>query len=349
MFQITSEYNMIKNVLIHRIPNIIDSEKFEKYKSDNFDELYQLYIKLKLEKHNDEHNLINAGNMSAFVDRTRTLPHYLKMAEPIPFPELKTDFNKSFEQVTLERAKEIVDFANGQQICVSWSGGIDSTAVIFALLQYADPKQLMICMNYYSIIESGSLFDKFIKGKGIPYKLQTPVKDPEFDEGVIVTGYLGDQLYGKIQSLSEEHFTMNWRNLFDNEQIEVFERILENYPQKNVNTVPQFQSFIEMNTKWEMGRFNRMRGIPKSISDRMINFYETDDYQRWSIGDYEQKYGSTADPKKLKLPHRKFLEKYMGTDFYSSNKVIQTSHYHILDHNWVMLLEDGTNLYLKDF
>ena len=339
---------MIKNLLIHRIPEVIDSEQFKKYKSERFDELYPLYIKLKLEKHNDEHNLINAGNMSAWVDRTGTLPHYLNMTAPLPFPKMDSNFNKSFEQVTLERAKEIVDLANGQQICVSWSGGIDSTTAIFALLQYADPKQLLICMNYYSIIESGSLFDKFIKGRGIPYKLQTPVKDPDFGEGIIVTGYLGDQLYGKLQSLSEEQFNASWKTIFNNDQIELFEKILDNYPQKNINTLPQFQAFIEMNIKWEMGRFNRMRGLPKSIADRMINFYESDDYQRWSIGDYEPKY-LNYEQTNLKYPHREFLKKYMETDFYSANKVIQTSHYHILDHNWVMLLEDGTNLYLKDF
>jgi len=39
----------------------------------------------------------------------------------------------------------------------------------------------------------------------------------------------------------------------------------------------------------------------------------------------------------------------METDYYSSNKVVQTSHFSILNPDWLMLLEDGTNLYIKDF
>lgn len=339
---------MITNILVHRMPEIIDSPKLDQYKHERFDELYPLYRKLKLEKYNNEDNLLVAGNMSLWSDRTGTVPHYLKTSPYLPLPKLDPNFRKSFEQVTLERAKEIVDFANGQQICISWSGGIDSTAVIFALLQYADPKQLLICMNHYSIIESGSVFDKFIKSRGIRYKLQTPVRDPDFGEGVIVTGYLGDQIYGKVQMLRPEQFTMNWKTEFSNEQIEFLEPILENYPQKNINTLPQFQAFIEMNVKYQQGRFNRVRGTPKHIADRVISFYESEDYQKWSLGDYEPKFLS-PDPTTFKNPHRNFLKKYMETDFYSKHKVIQCSHYHILDHNWVILLEDGTNLYVKDF
>lgn len=340
---------MIVNFLVHRLKDVIDLPKFEPFKADNFDELFPYYMDLGLENwYNKDNNFIN-GNMSGFQDRTRTLPHYLKMSGWEPLPEKDTSFDKSLKQITLETAKAIVDRANGQQIAVSWSGGLDSTTALFALMQFADPKQLIVVCNYYSIVESGSVFDRFIRGRGIRYSLNMPVTNPEFADGLIVTGYLGDQLFGKLQSLSPDQYKMNWRVGMNKKQIECMERILENYPSVHrVHNKKQFSRFIELNCKWQMGKTNRMRNMPKEIASRMVNFYETVDYQKWSLGSYEE-WHVDSDPKTYKLPLRKFLAEMMETDYYSANKVVQTSHFHILDHNWVMLLEDGTNLHLKDF
>lgn len=338
---------MIHNLLIHRLPEVINSPKMDKFKSERFDELYPLYQKLELERYNAKDNLITAGNMSLFADRTGTIPHYLKVSGVTPLPKVEPTFNKSFKQICLETAKDLVERANGEQIVVSWSGGLDSTTALFSLMQYADPKQILVACNYYSIIESGSVFDKFIKGRGIRYSLSTPMNNPEFSSGIIVSGYLGDQLFGKVQTLSQEQFTMNWRDSLTLDQVDCMEKILDNYPLK-VETLPEFQAFIELNSKWHMGQTNRKRNMPSQIADRMYNFYETDDFQRWSLGNYEPKFLS-SDPLTFKWPIRCLLKELMETDYYSANKVIQTSHYHILDHKWVMLLEDGTNLYLKDF
>jgi hypothetical protein len=340
---------MIVNFMVQRLQDVIDYPKFDRFKAENFDEIFSQYMELGLENWNNTDGVFINGNMSGFQDRTRTLPHYLKMSGWEPLPEKDTSFDKTFKQITLETAKAIVDRANGQQIAISWSGGLDSTTVLFALLQYADPKQLIVVCNYYSIVESGSVFDRFIRGRGIRYSLNMSVSNPEFADGIIVTGYLGDQLFGKLQSLTPEQFKMNWRVGMSNKQVECMERILENYPATHrVHNRKQFSRFIELNCKWQMGKTNRMRDIKPEIASRMINFYETVDYQKWSLGSYEE-WHIDSDPKSYKLPLRKFLTEMMETDYYSSNKVVQTSHFSILNPDWLMLLEDGTNLYIKDF
>jgi hypothetical protein len=339
---------VIVNVLVHRLKEVINSPKLDPYKSEHFDEMLPLYQKCELENWSGQGSRCSMGNMGMFQDRTRTLPHYLKMGGWEVLPEYDPNYCKPFNDIALEAAEAIVKRANGSRISISWSGGLDSTGALFSLMEFADPKQLKVFCNYNSIIESGALFDTYIKGRGIEYSLTTPLMHPTFDEGLIVSGYLGDQLFGQYHNLQPEHFTMSWKDYLNRDQVEVMERIVANWPGAPIVTVPEFLSFNELNSKWQMGKTNRMRNMPKVIADRMINFYETVDFQKWSIGRYAEKY-LNADRTTHKWAIKLLLQKLMKSDDYPMNKIVQTSHYHILEHEWVMTLEDGTNLYLKDF
>jgi len=338
---------MITNFLVYRLKEVIDSPKMDPFKSEHFDKWLPVYQKLELEQWGNLKSKMSQGCMGMWHDRTGTIPHYLKLTANEPLPEVD-DFSKSFKDICLETAEAIVKRANGSRISVSWSGGLDSTATLFALMEVADTKQLKVFGNYNSIVESGSLFDIYIKGRGIDYSITTPLMHPTFDEGLIVTGYLGDQLYGRYQTLDPAHFKAPWRDFITPAQVEIVEQILPNWPGQELRTVPDFLNFIELNCKWQMGKTNRMRNMPKDIADRMINFYEPADFQRWSLGNYEPKW-MNEDLTTYKYSTRIFLRDFMKSSDYAMNKIVQTSHYHILEHEWVMMLEDGTNLYLKDF
>lgn len=338
---------MISNVLVHRLREIINSPKLDKFKSDKFEELLPIYQNLELENWNAKNDRGYMGNMGMYQDRTGTLPHYLKMREIEPLPPVEASFQKSFETICLETAQEIVKKANGRKINISWSGGLDSTTAFFSLREFAEPNQLKIFCNYNSIVESGSLFDEYINGQ-VEYSLTTSLTHPEFGDGLIVTGYLGDQLFGRYQVLAPEEFNMPWRDYLRPDQVEFMEGLMANFPGDPIVTVPDYLSFNEINGKWMMGKTNRMRNMEKSIADRIVNFYETIDFQKWSLGRYEEKL-LNDDPKTYKYPMRVLLKKLMKSTAYADNKIVQTSHYHILQHDWVMLLEDGTNLYVKDF
>jgi hypothetical protein len=286
--------------------------------------------------------------MGMWQDRTGTVPHYLKMVDVEPLPKKDLHFSKSFKTICLETAEAIVKRANGQKINISWSGGLDSTGALFALREVAAPGQLKVFGNYNSIVESGPLFDDYIKGGNIDYEIGTPIVHPEFAEGLIVTGYLGDQLYGRYQTLSPDKFNMPWQDFIRADQVELIERILINWPGQELKTVPDFLNFIELNCKWQMGKTNRMRNMPKEIADRIINFYEPVDFQKWSLGNYEPKW-LDCNMKTYKYSTKLMLRDLMKSETYAMNKGVQTSHYHILQHDWVMMLEDGTNLYTKDF
>lgn len=280
-----------------------------------------------------------------FQDRTRTLPHYLKMAEYEPLPEYDSSFNKPFSQICIETAERLV--STGKKINISWSGGLDSTTALFSLMQVAHPKQLKVFCNFSSIVESGNMLEKHILPRGIDCDISLPLLTPMFEEGIIVSGYLGDQLFGRYFTLKPEEFNMAWEDYLDKDQVEVVGSIIDNFPGEPIETVPEYLSFIEMNCKWQMGKTQRQRALLPEVANRFIAFYDNVDFQKWSIGRYEEKYLS-PDPKTFKWAEKKFL-KECGLDFYAANKVVQTSHYHIVDHEWVMDLTDGTSLYLRDF
>lgn len=336
---------MIRNCIIHRLRDdkIIESPKLDPYKSEHFDKVLPIYQKLNLEQWNMANSKIHQGNMDMFQDRTRTLPHYLKMAEYEPLPEYDSSFNKSFKQICLETAEKLA--ATGKKINISWSGGLDSTTALFALMEVADPKQLKVFCNISSIVESGNMMEKHIVPRGVDCHITLPLLTPIFDDGIIVSGYLGDQLYGRYFTLKPEEFNMAWEDYLDRDQVETIGKMIDNFPGAPIKTVPEYLSFIELNSKWQMGKVNRQRALPNA--DRFVAFYDTVDFQKWSIGRYEEKFLS-PDPKTYKWASKKFL-KDCGLEFYAANKVVQTSHYHIVDHEWVMDLVDGTSLYRKDF
>jgi hypothetical protein len=338
---------MISNCLVFRLKDIIDNPKLAPYHSEHFDEWLPIYQKLDLEQWTNRNSRMAQGSMGMWHDRTGTIPHYLKLTDPEPLPVVESSFNKTWKDISLETASDIVKRANGSQINISWSGGLDSTAVLFALLECTSASQLKVFCNYNSIVESGPLFDLYIKGK-IDFELTTPVVNPKFGDGLIVTGYLGDQLYGRYQTLKPEQFEMPWKDFITAEQVELIESILPQWPGQPLRTVPDFLNFIELNCKWQMGKTNRMRNMPQEIASRMINFYESVDFQKWSLGNYEPKWFD-EDMRTYKYPTRLFLKDLMKSDTYAMNKIVQTSHYHILEHDWVMLLENGTNLYIQDF
>jgi hypothetical protein len=84
-------------------------------------------------------------------------------------PEYNPSFNKSYEQVTDERAHEIkIKIQKGDKFAVMYSGGMDSTLVLVSLLKNLTKEELesvAICASVHSMIENPILWEKHIQGK----------------------------------------------------------------------------------------------------------------------------------------------------------------------------------------
>jgi len=343
---------LILNASFHRIKEVINRPSMTPYKSDDFDWVFPIYERLNLEPWTEKDGRWPFGNpLGLCQDRTRTLPHYLKMSGWEPLPKYDSNFKKTFKELMYERAYEIIEIANGERINISWSGGLDSTTLLFTLMEVADLKQLKVFCNYNSIVESSVIYDRYLKGR-VEVDISLPVVSPKFGPGIILTGYHGDSLFPNLSPDQPmgypEILTIHWKDWLTKEQVDIIEPMIEKYPNKEIiQYVPEYLSFVEINFKWQWSKTHKKRNQPKEVADRIINYYDTVDFQRWAIGNYEPKYGS-HEKTTYKWTMRQHLKDLMKATFYTDHKRICTSHYDIIDSNWVMLLEDGTNLYRKD-
>jgi asparagine synthetase B (glutamine-hydrolysing) len=85
-------------------------------------------------------------------------------------PKFEPHFSESFSDITDRRALEIRDLLRktGAQVALYYSGGIDSTICLAALLRNLNAEELKnihVCMSAESIQENPSFFEKFIYRK----------------------------------------------------------------------------------------------------------------------------------------------------------------------------------------
>ena len=342
---------MIINASFHRIKEVIHRPSMAPYLADNFDEIFPIYKNLNLEPWTAVDSRWPFGNpLGLAQDRTRTLPHYLKISGWEPLPEYNSSYNRTFKELCFERAHELIRIANGQRINISWSGGLDSTTLLFVLMEIADLKQLKVFCNYNSIVESSVIYDRYLKGR-VEVDISLPVVGPKFAEGMILTGYHGDSLFPNISPMSipdPNIISTHWKDWLSPEQVAVIEPCLANYPNsESIQMVPDYLSFVEINFKWQWSKTHKKRDQSVDVANRIYNFYDTVDFQKWAIGNYELKY-LNHEKTTYKYTMRQLLKDLMKASFYTDHKRICTSHYDIINPNWVMLLENGTNLYRKD-
>ena len=86
-----------------------------------------------------------------FSDRTETIKIPFKMYTPdfLKMPSFESFTGKSFDQICDERARGLLDhaLASNRKLAVMYSGGVDSTLILCALLKVAKPEELKQIIN----------------------------------------------------------------------------------------------------------------------------------------------------------------------------------------------------------
>jgi len=297
--------------------------------------------------------------MNTVFDRSGAVPHYFKMSPSHPMPAYDPTFNKSFDEVAEARAKELL--SKGKEIKVCWSGGIDSTYVLLLLLKHANDKnQIIVYGSYSSIIESGNIFDIYIK-KNYRYEINVYASDKTRkynDDCLYVTGFQGNQLFGPTDNFFAEnqaqvffHHTMgtpktiyeDYKTNVDPELLEFIQPAIDRSPRK-IETVADLRWYCIFNFDWHNGLYYLIGEMDKRRIDNTYHFFDTIDFQKWAI--------TTKDPW-TKVRGNSNTHRWQMRDFiadcglvdYSKNKPKAISNLCWHKGNWYFLLEDYTNLY----
>lgn len=135
------------------------------------------------------------------VDRTATLDLGFAYAAVDPIPELSLD-GATFADLCDAVGTEIVDDASrlGREVRVLWSGGIDSTTALIAVIKAAEARgyarNVRVLLSLDSVHENPAFFLQHIDGRYEIASAAYPIS-AALDPGACnVTGEHGDQLFG---------------------------------------------------------------------------------------------------------------------------------------------------------
>lgn len=277
------------------------------------------------------------------IDRTNVGNRFPCIYTPIP-----SDYNTNltFEECMMLKAEEIWSY--GKPVIMFWSGGLDSTAMYYALRE-TQKNELIVRGNNHSVEE----YPKFIEMVNCHIVQDTDLIDRELIENrdyIKVTGDCGDQLFGCKTGLSYNQ-TDPWEVLIDKWSVEKFNFWSEQIEHSPIpiETILDLYWWANFTMEYTPYDFVMTCCFGKTFSyDTTFAFYHSDDFQKWSITNHYSKYNG------WKMPIRDMIAKYGDSD-YAYNKGKRSSliggihHEYKFDKDAIALIDtNGTMLRRHD-
>lgn len=292
------------------------------------------------------YKLINL-NVS-LVDRCDKLTSPYVFHNYFPMPTVPVGFNKTYKEICIERATQLVKHSHaiGKPIVILYSGGIDSTAVVISfLLATQDTSNIIIALNTASIQENPNFYYNHIRGK---FKLLPSERTLDLLTGdyIMVGGEFNDQLFGSdimseyqkvypVEELFQPYSQSNIVPFFEsvgltNKEANIWFGLLDNHMRTNgrceIKQVKDFFWWLNFSFKWQSVYF---RIISRTARRDLINsefldlyyhqFFNTDDFQRWSMMNPDKKI--VKDWRGYKITAKEFILEYTKDQEYFANKV----------------------------
>lgn len=263
------------------------------------------------------------------IDRTGTYPCHEDMQILSPVGELVVP--RPIEELMHERAQEIVAFARekNKKIYLFWSGGIDSTAVFFALTDYVTPEELVVVCNSTSEDEYPGFIAQHIRGIYEMYTIDMQATwqavNHACTNGIAVTGEIGDQLFGSVKFLDYTSFELkqNWKNIvsqYNTTYVEQLEPYVDACPQK-IESLASLYWWINYGMKYQLVQVRMMRDNKESILGvNLLHFFDTKQFNDWTISTPIEDKIPDFDQMKYKMPLREFIYKQNGDKEYFAGK-----------------------------
>jgi hypothetical protein len=311
-------------------------------------ETFEQYEKFGLNKYN------------AVYDRTGNLPHFLDMKHgEHPIPLYDADYNRSFYDISVERAKQLLSL--DQPINVLWSGGIDSTYILFMLHELANDKdQIRVLGTYNSVIESGDVFDTKIKNTFRHNIRVSSRNDNSFvGEGIFVSGMCGNQLFGPTDDMFATggtamfHHTLGTpETIYEPYQGNVREDLLEflhpiiSTSSKKIETIADLRWYCIFNLDWYTAIYEHKIMQPPEIMSRIHGFFDHVDFQTWAVNTKEPFTKIRGNSNTHRWQMRQVLSESFGLNHYAENKPKKISTFCVHNPEWIFLLDNYQNIYL---
>lgn len=251
-------------------------------------------------------------------------------------PLVDRSFNKSFEEITDYRSQEVAAWAGrtDSPIVILWSGGIDSTTALSAMIKHFDRPlldRLHVRMNWASYYENPWFYEKIIKKN----KINCDTHGLDWQNSLILTGSCADSLWIQANILEIE----NWhpgsytRSLREPDTLiewithrsdsvfarEIFDLIVDNSTQADMNlhTYEDFFWWANFNFYWTGQIYKYVNTTIGDVSnvcidldlfrDRCRAWYDNDHYQLWSINNRSNGVKFSGSMRSYKKPAKDYI------------------------------------------
>lgn len=272
-------------------------------------------------------------------DRFNVLNQYSKVnwldtVDPIPEP-VETPIADLMDQ----RANELISKGS---IGVQWSGGVDSTSLLLALIRNGIAKEdLEVLYDANSCSEYPKLFTWLSEQGWNMHPVDTSWLQVlgKTDVDVITNGWCADQLFGSVffyqmpekylMSLDEFLNDLKFPGIQPNQEqkkfaIEVYKKYAKDYFGIDLNVAAELGWFINFVIKWSWVKaFNDCYLIRTKNSNKTQVFYNTDYFQSWALNNYHSIkeaniYGKNAAM--YKRPLKEYCQTIFKDDDFLQNK-----------------------------
>jgi hypothetical protein len=283
-------------------------------------------------------------------------------------PTYDPTFNKTFEEISRSRAREIAHLINteNQKFAVMYSGGFDSTVIMAALIKnltQEELKNISVCANGHSMIENPMFWKRFIWNKFKIYDSAQYKYDDLIDLGLRpITADEGDCIFGtasflelqqnydfyleQVSESSRAHLS-NLKSKMTSADVhysEYKDLIIAHWStlsapdlgaawydkfEKNIKTatVPihslhDYYWWILFNIKWvscaiRISIFlNDRLDYGTVINDWAVNWFNSVDYQQWSMVNNNNGEKIEYGPTTYKMAARKYIHDLDKNDWY---------------------------------
>jgi len=283
------------------------------------------------------------------IDRSQTLDQGFaySVLDPISGEVGPPPGPGDFGQVCDAVATDIVERARREDrvIRVLWSGGIDSTVALIALLRVLPKEEyhrLLPLLNMISIDEYPLFFRQYILHQ-LPFKhSRAPITAHFGKRDLLVTGEHGDQLFGsdKVLPLIQNGLCYEpWEKVLPLHLFEKFssrkktDRLLA-YLAPQIAAAPvdirsTFDLFwwLNFSIKWQQVTLRlpvfSFEDDTRSIYDRMHHFFRDERFQQWSINNHPNR--ACDGPMSYKQAAKDYIFKFTGDKEYQRLKTKEPS------------------------
>ena len=268
---------------------------------------------------------------SPLIDRTKTINQNLKIISAIPTQTTSMAFSDLMD----ERALSLLKKADAEQrdLRVSYSGGIDSTSVLCALLKHKEeyPEvKITVVMSDESYYEYPEFYENHLKNKvdvqwvNSLEVLQALTKESE-KPYYIVTGEIGDQLFGSAlmfkstPDLLQDKWATNLKMI---SYVKLLDIAKKNPFFEQDRSLASFLWWMNFTLKYQWVQLRMCVSFGPSQFKNIIHFFDSNKFQKWAITHpMEEKFNDFTKPQTYKMPAKQYIFDFAGDLWYLKSKV----------------------------